>query len=245
MGTGAAAGALALGKPFRARAADRVEITFASAKFFGKQTLAEVVEAYNQAQSKVHVTYVELPPPSSSTEVHQALVQQLARRTGTPDVFTQDVVWIAEFAGAGWALPLDEYYRRECAEGVFPRHDRRLHLPGQADGPAVVRRFRHALLPQGSARRHRRQGARDLGRPRRPRRRRSRSPARRISASCGRASRPRCWSATWSRSSPPTAAAILAPDGKIGTARTTPRRSKRCSSCTTPSTRPRSAPPTC
>ena len=120
MGTGAAAGALALGKPFRARAADRVEITFASAKFFGKQTLAEVVEAYNQAQSKVHVTYVELPPPSSSTEVHQALVQQLARRTGTPDVFTQDVVWIAEFAGAGWALPLDEYYDANVQKEYFP-----------------------------------------------------------------------------------------------------------------------------
>src|SRR3954447_17830379 len=103
LGTGAAAGAMVLGTPLRTRAADRVEITFASAKFFGKETLAEVVEAYNQAQSKVHVTYVELPPPSSSTEVHQALVQQLARRTGTPDVFTQDVVWIAEFAGAGWA----------------------------------------------------------------------------------------------------------------------------------------------
>src|SRR3954447_14587669 len=103
LGTGAAAGAMVLGTPLRTRASDRVEITFASAKFFGKETLAEVVEAYNQAQSKVHVTYVELPPPSSSTEVHQALVQQLARRTGTPDVFTQDVVWIAEFAGAGWA----------------------------------------------------------------------------------------------------------------------------------------------
>ena len=120
LGTGAVAGALALGRPLRARAADRVEITFASAKFFGKQTLAEVVEAYNQAQSKVHVTYVELPPPSSSTEVHQALVQQLARRTGTPDVFTQDVVWIAEFAGAGWALPLGEYFDAAAQKDYFP-----------------------------------------------------------------------------------------------------------------------------
>ena len=113
---------LALGVPSRARAADRVEITFASAKFFGKETLAEVVEAYNQAQSKVHVTYVELPPPSSSTEVHQALVQQLARRNGTPDVFTQDVVWIAEFAGAGWALPLDEYFDAKASRPVLPGH---------------------------------------------------------------------------------------------------------------------------
>lgn len=119
-GAGFAAGALALGLPKRARAADRTEITFASAKFFGKETVGQVVDAYNQAQSKVHVTYIELPPPSSSTEVHQALVQQLARRNGTPDVFTQDVVWIAEFAGAGWALALDEYFNPSVQSQYFP-----------------------------------------------------------------------------------------------------------------------------
>src|SRR4051812_34352888 len=76
---GAAAGATMLGSlpAHRARAQSRAEITFASAKFFGKETIAQVVDAYNQAQTKVHVTYVELPPPSASTEVHQALVQQL------------------------------------------------------------------------------------------------------------------------------------------------------------------------
>src|SRR5689334_3699705 len=90
---GATAGAAVLeGLPLRrARAADRTEITSASAKFFGKETIAQVVDAYNQSQGKVHVSYVELPPPSSSTEVHQALVQQLARRNGSPDVFTQDI----------------------------------------------------------------------------------------------------------------------------------------------------------
>ena len=56
-------------------------------------------------------------------------------------------------------------FRRQEPARLLPRHDRRLHLRGQADGPALVRRFRHALLPQGSARGHRRQGARDLGRP--------------------------------------------------------------------------------
>ena len=75
---------------------------------------------YNQAQGKVHVTYIELPPPSASTEVHQGLVQQLARRNGTPDVFTQDVVWIAEFAGAGWALPLDQYFGADVTKDFFP-----------------------------------------------------------------------------------------------------------------------------
>jgi multiple sugar transport system substrate-binding protein len=104
----------------RAIAANPTEITFASAKFFGKQTIAEVVEAYNASQNKVRVVYKELPPPSSSTEVHQALVQQLARRNGNPDAFTLDIIWIAEFADAKWALPLDEYFKADTLKDYFP-----------------------------------------------------------------------------------------------------------------------------
>lgn len=100
----------------RAFGADTTELTFTSAKFYGKQTIAEVVDAFNASQNKIHVTYKELPPPSSSTEVHQALVQQLARRNGDPDVFTQDIIWIAEFAAAKWALPLDEYFKADTKD---------------------------------------------------------------------------------------------------------------------------------
>ena len=120
IGSAAAAGTLALSLPQRSRAADRTEITFASAKFFGQETLGDVCEMYNQSQGRAHVTYIELPSPSASTEVHQGLVQQLARRNGTPDVFTQDVVWIAEFAGAGWALPLDQYFGPSVTGEFFP-----------------------------------------------------------------------------------------------------------------------------
>ena len=107
-GTVLGATAIASAAPRRARAQSRSEITFASAKFFGKYGIGEIVDTFNQSQERVHVTFQELPPPSSSTEVHQALVQQLARRSGSPDVFTQDIVWIAEFAAAGWAAPLDD-----------------------------------------------------------------------------------------------------------------------------------------
>jgi len=103
-----------------AAGANPTEITFSRAKFFGKETIAEVVQAFNGSQDKIHVTYKELPPPSSSTEVHQGLVQQLARRNGDPDVFTQDIIWIAEFAAAKWALPLDEYFNTEAMKEYFP-----------------------------------------------------------------------------------------------------------------------------
>lgn len=119
--TGGIAAATTLGSyglTRRARAAT-TEITFASAKFFSQETIAELVDVYNQSQSAVHVSYQELPPPSASTEVHQALVQRLARGAGGPDVFTQDIVWIAEFAEAGWSLPLDEYFDATEMEQYF------------------------------------------------------------------------------------------------------------------------------
>lgn len=94
---GAAVGAAALGVTSSlgvrsARAADRTEISFASASFFGKEGLGDLVKAFNESQDRIMVKFIELPPPSSSTEVYQGLIQQLARRNGTPDVFTQDVV---------------------------------------------------------------------------------------------------------------------------------------------------------
>lgn len=119
IGAGLAAGAAAVGLPRRARAQGRTEITFASAKFTGVKGIGDAVDVFNQSQDKIHVKFIELPPPSSSTEVHQALVQQLARKNGTPDVFTQDVIWIAEFASAGWALPLDEYFGKSKGD-FFP-----------------------------------------------------------------------------------------------------------------------------
>jgi len=111
----------ALGLPTRLYAqTGRTEITFASPRFFSTDTTQQLVEAYNKSQNSVHVSYVELPPPSSSTEVHQQLVQQLARKTGSPDVFTQDIIWVAEFAAAGWALPLDSYFGADEMKAYLP-----------------------------------------------------------------------------------------------------------------------------
>ena len=117
---GLATGAGILSTPRRSIASGVTEISFASAKFYGSLSIADIVEGYNTSQDKVRVVFKELPPPSSSTEVHQGLVQQLARRNGTPDVFTQDVIWIAEFGAAKWSLPLDEYFGKEVQTDYFP-----------------------------------------------------------------------------------------------------------------------------
>jgi multiple sugar transport system substrate-binding protein len=48
--------------------------------------------------------------PHSSTEFHDLLTQKLRNRDTEMDVFFMDVIWPAEFAAAGWALPLDAFF---------------------------------------------------------------------------------------------------------------------------------------
>lgn len=45
--------------------------------------------------------------PDDATQRHQLYVQWLNARVGQPDVLQLDVIWAAEFAAAGWILPLD------------------------------------------------------------------------------------------------------------------------------------------
>lgn len=48
--------------------------------------------------------------PHSSTAYHDLLTQKLKNRDRSMDIFFMDVIWPAEFAAAGWALPLDNYF---------------------------------------------------------------------------------------------------------------------------------------
>jgi ABC-type glycerol-3-phosphate transport system substrate-binding protein len=47
--------------------------------------------------------------PDDATQRHQLYVQWLNARVGSPDVLQLDVVWTAEFAAAGWILPLERF----------------------------------------------------------------------------------------------------------------------------------------
>src|ERR1700678_3487743 len=98
----------------------KTTITFASAKFFPKGTIGQIVDEYNNSQKLVNAQYQQLPTPSQSTEVHQQLVQSLSQRDGSIDVFTGDIIWISEFAGAGWSAPLDDYFPASVKAQYFP-----------------------------------------------------------------------------------------------------------------------------
>jgi multiple sugar transport system substrate-binding protein len=123
LAAGAAAPALAAcgsGSGSAATSGGKTTITFASAKFFAQESIGQVVDAYNKSQKLVNVQFQELPTPSQSTEVHQQLVQSLSARDGSIDVYTGDIIWISEFAGAGWSAPLDGYFGPSVRSQYFP-----------------------------------------------------------------------------------------------------------------------------
>jgi multiple sugar transport system substrate-binding protein len=47
--------------------------------------------------------------PDSADQRHQLYVQWLNARAPTPDVLQLDVIWMSEFAAAGWILPLEAF----------------------------------------------------------------------------------------------------------------------------------------
>ncbi|HZH82811.1 MAG TPA: extracellular solute-binding protein, partial [Phototrophicaceae bacterium] len=57
--------------------------------------------------------------PSSSTEFHDLVTQKLRNRDAEMDVFFMDVVWPAEFAAAGWALPMDRFFPPTAQSGFL------------------------------------------------------------------------------------------------------------------------------
>ncbi len=58
--------------------------------------------------------------PHSSTAAHTLLTQKLKNQDPDLDVFLMDVIWPAEFASAGWALSLDDYFPAGERDDFFP-----------------------------------------------------------------------------------------------------------------------------
>lgn len=58
--------------------------------------------------------------PHSSTAYHDLVTQKLKNRDGSVDVLFMDVVWVPEFAAAGWVRPLDDRFVPSRQREFFP-----------------------------------------------------------------------------------------------------------------------------
>ncbi|HEU4643182.1 MAG TPA: ABC transporter substrate-binding protein [Gemmatimonadaceae bacterium] len=86
-----------------------VEITFSGSALGTEGALiARQVARFSRLHPGIHVRVQ--PTPDDATQRHQLYVQWLNAHVGDPDVLQLDVIWTAEFAAAGWVLPLDHYH---------------------------------------------------------------------------------------------------------------------------------------
>lgn len=93
---------------FASRALAQTELRFVTWTSEAAKVWAEIIADFEAAHPGVKV--VQEVGPSSSTEFHDLVTQKLRNRDPQMDVFFMDVVWPAEFAAAGWALPLDNFF---------------------------------------------------------------------------------------------------------------------------------------
>jgi len=89
-------------------AASRTTLHFVTWKPDNPKVWNEAIARFEQTHP--HITIEREIAPHSSTAYHDLLTQKLKNRDATMDLFMMDVIWPAEFAAAGWALPLDAYF---------------------------------------------------------------------------------------------------------------------------------------
>lgn len=68
-------------------------------------------QKFNEEHSDIQVEFVKLS--NDASEAHDQIVTQLAGGSKNLDIVNLDIVWIAEFAEAGWLKPLDDLFSEE------------------------------------------------------------------------------------------------------------------------------------
>ncbi|ULA61997.1 MAG: Maltose/maltodextrin ABC transporter, substrate binding periplasmic protein MalE [Nitrospira sp.] len=96
----------------------RVTLRFVSWKPDHARVWDEVFADFTRAHPRISVAR-ELAP-HSSTAYHDLLTQKLKNRDATVDVFFIDVIWVPEFAAAGWARPLDDKFSTSIRQDFLP-----------------------------------------------------------------------------------------------------------------------------
>jgi trehalose/maltose transport system substrate-binding protein len=91
-----------------ATSAENIELRLVGWKPEAPQVWDQAVVDFERQNPGVKI--IREVAPNSSTQFHDLLTQKLKNRDTKLDVFFMDVVWPAEFASAGWALPLNRYF---------------------------------------------------------------------------------------------------------------------------------------
>ncbi|MFD2617595.1 ABC transporter substrate-binding protein [Terrilactibacillus laevilacticus] len=88
----------------------KVKIVYAQGKDTTK-VVPKIIKAFEKEHPNIDVEFRELP--SDSNAQHDAYVTALNAKSSEFDVISLDVVWPAEFAQAGYVMPLDRFIQRD------------------------------------------------------------------------------------------------------------------------------------
>lgn len=132
-----------------AAADEQVTLRFVSWKPDHPQVWEEALARFTREHP--HITVVREIAPHSSTAYHDLLTQKLKNRDATVDLFFMDVIWVPEFAAAGWARSLDPHFppaeRRKFLSATIKAGTYRGHIygiPSRIDGGMLY--YRKDLL---------------------------------------------------------------------------------------------------
>lgn len=89
---------------------EKVKIVFARGKDATGATV-KLVEEFNKKHPNIQVEIREMP--SDTGQSHDQYVTMFSAQSSEIDVFDLDVIWPAEFAQAGYLLPLDNFIQRD------------------------------------------------------------------------------------------------------------------------------------
>jgi multiple sugar transport system substrate-binding protein len=97
---------------------NKTTITFKHSKLFGDPAaLQTLIKEFESEHPGIHVKDETLP--SSSDEQHQFYVINLEAGSADFDVFAIDVIWVAEFAKAGWLRDLSKLLSAQDRDEFF------------------------------------------------------------------------------------------------------------------------------
>ena len=74
------------------------------------QTLQNLIKLFEQKNPDIKVNMQVLP--AQPDQQHNTYVTALSAGDSSMDAITMDVIWTAEFASAGWILPLDKQFKK-------------------------------------------------------------------------------------------------------------------------------------
>ncbi|WP_027409013.1 ABC transporter substrate-binding protein [Anoxybacteroides tepidamans] len=94
----------------KGKSSEVVKIVYARGQDATKAT-EKIIEAFEQSHPNIKVEFREMP--SDSGKQHDAYVTMLNAQSSEIDVMDLDVVWPAEFAQAGYTLPLDRFIEND------------------------------------------------------------------------------------------------------------------------------------